>query len=239
MNFAGSSTINLSGARRRARWQVGSSKFVLNLCILIMNKHRVPILECMSYGSDFEISEELWNNLSHKTYDGGCWVVLVRDAVGIVGSYERHKIFEYCMTFTLFSHTLQGHALHWCATLLENYILSLSHLVIELNCAFNHFDYKALNKEILKLRKAPDESVEQAHTCFCSFACRFLEDEIDLEFLDGRFKCILYISKTFPLLKSFKPCRSYFRDGVAQSQVDTVAVTSGYPPSPHKIAPSS
>jgi len=39
-------------------------------------------------------------------------------------------------------------------------IHSITHLVVEIDCAFNHFNYKALNKEIMKLRKAPDESIE-------------------------------------------------------------------------------
>lgn len=42
----------------------------LNLCILIMTNYKVCLLECMSYGNNFEILEELSNNLSHKTYDG-------------------------------------------------------------------------------------------------------------------------------------------------------------------------
>ena len=60
--------------------------------------------------------------------------------------------------------------MHWCATLPENSIHSLSHLVTEIDRAFNHFDCKALNKEILKLRKAPNESFEQFHTRFCNLA---------------------------------------------------------------------
>jgi len=46
-------------ARRRARWQVESSKYVLHLCIFIMTNYKVSLLESMSYGNDFEISEDL------------------------------------------------------------------------------------------------------------------------------------------------------------------------------------
>ena len=89
---------------------------------------------------------------------------MVRHAVGVVGSYERHGIFEEYMTCTLFVYMLRGHPMHWCATLPEKYIHSLAHLVAEIDRDFNHFNHKALDQEILKLRKAPDESIEQ----FCT-----------------------------------------------------------------------
>ena len=38
------------------------------------------------------------DNLSHKTYDGGGDVALVRHAVGIVGSCEGHGFFEEYMS---------------------------------------------------------------------------------------------------------------------------------------------
>ena len=78
---------------------------------------------------------------------------------------------------------------------LKKSIHSLSHLVVEIDCAFNHFNCKALNKEILKLQKASNESVEQFNTRFCNLAYQFTEDEIDWEFLDGIFEYLLYISK--------------------------------------------
>ena len=114
----------------------------------------------MSYGNDFEISEEFWNSLSTKTYDGGGQVALVRHAVDIVGSCERHEIFEDYMTCVLFAYMLRGHPLHWYATLPEKSIHSFHHLIAEIDRAFNHFDLKALNKEILKLQKTVDISIE-------------------------------------------------------------------------------
>jgi len=49
-----------------------------------MTNYRVSLLE--SYGNDFIILEKFSDNLSHKTFDGGGYVVLVRHAVGVVGS---------------------------------------------------------------------------------------------------------------------------------------------------------
>lgn len=63
------------------------------------------------------------------------------------------------MTCSLFAYTFRGHPLLWCATLLENSIHSLTQLIVEIDQAFHHFDRKALNKEILELRKPPNESV--------------------------------------------------------------------------------
>jgi len=80
--------------------------------------------------------------------------------VGFVGSCERHGFFEEYMSCALFIYMLQGNPMHWCATLPEKSIHSLACLVTEIDSAFDHFDRKALNKEIMKLQKAPDESVE-------------------------------------------------------------------------------
>ena len=81
-----------------------------------------------------------------------------------------------------------------CAILPEKYIHSLTQLIKEISDSFYHFDDQALNKEILKLRKAPDESIELFHTLFCNISYQFPKDEIDWEFLDGRFTYLIYIS---------------------------------------------
>ena len=83
--------------------------------------------------------------------------------------------------------------MHWCALLPKKSIHSLSHLFAKIESAFNHFDCKALNEEIMKLWKAPDESVEKVYMRFCNFAYRFPKDEIDWEFLNGRFEYLLRI----------------------------------------------
>ena len=139
------------------------------------------------------------------------------------------------MSCALFVYMLRGHPIHLCATLLEKYIHSLAHLVIEIDSAFNHFDCEALNKEILKLWKAPNESVEQFHKRFCNLAYWFPEDGIYWEFLDGRFEYLLYISENPQFLKSLESC-SYSNGGTVQSRAGIVAVTSDYPPSPHQTA---
>jgi len=179
----------------------------------------------MSYGNEFIISENLSNNLSHKTFDSGGHVALVRHAISVVGSCKRHRFEEY-MTCVMFIYTLRGNPMHWCTTLPEKSIHSLAHLVAEIDHAFNHFNHKALDQEILKFRKAPDESVDQFYTHVCNLAYRFPKDEID--WIYGRFEYLLGI---------FEPRSAHFGDGVAQSQAGTVAVTSDCLPSPHQIAP--
>ena len=56
----------------------------------------------------------------------------------------------------------------------------------------------------MKLRKAPDESIEQFHTRFCNLSYRFPEDDFDWEFLDGIFEYLLHISE---------PRSTHFDDG--------------------------
>ncbi len=111
-----------------------------------------------------------WISCLIKKFDGGGYVALVRHMVNIVGSCERHGFFEEYMSCALFIYTLQGNLMHWCATLPEKSIHSLVHLVAVIYRAFSHFNYQALDKEILKLRKAPDESVEQFYIHFCNIA---------------------------------------------------------------------
>jgi len=86
------------------------------------------------------------------------------------------------MAYALLAYTLRGNPVHWCPTLPEKSIHSLSHMVVEIDHAFNCFNRKVLDKEILKLRKSPNESVEQFHMRFCNLAYLLLEDEIDWEF---------------------------------------------------------
>jgi len=60
----------------------------------------------MSYGNNFIILEKVSDKLSHKRFDGGGHIALFRHVVSIVGSCERHGIFEEYMTRALFFHTL-------------------------------------------------------------------------------------------------------------------------------------
>ena len=104
----------------------------------------------------------------------------------------------------------------WCATLPENSIHSLFHLVPKIDRDFKQFDCKALNKEALKIGKAPDKSFEQCYTCFCNIAYRFPKDDIDWEFRDGIFEYLLYISENPQFLRSLESC-SYSSEGTEQS----------------------
>lgn len=142
---------------------------------------------------------------------------MARHIVGVVGSCERHEIFEDYMTCAFFAYMLRGHPLHWYAKLSKKYIHSFHHLITEIGHAFNHFDHKSLNEEIMKLQKALDESLEQFYMHFHNLAYQFLEDKIDWELLNGRFNHLLYISENIQLLESFEPCSTYFGDGDVQS----------------------
>jgi len=66
----------------------------------------------MSYGNDFIILENLLDKLSHKTYDGGRHVHLVRHVVNVVGSCKRHGFFEEYVSYLLFVCMLRGHPMH-------------------------------------------------------------------------------------------------------------------------------
>lgn len=102
--------------------------------------------------------------------------------------------------------------------------------------AFHHFDHKALNKKILELWKAPDESFLQFWECFHNLTFQFLEDEIDWKFLRERFHYLLHISENPQVLESFKPLPTYLSVRDAKSKMDKVIVTSDCPSSSHQTA---
>jgi len=52
-------------------------------------------------------------------------------------------------------------------------------MIGELFCAFYHYDCKELSKNILKLWKAPDESIVQFWDNFYNLTFQIPEDEID------------------------------------------------------------
>jgi len=114
----------------------------------------------MSYGNQFKIQKELWNYLSHKKYKRECEAAWMVHRALFVVLYQQYGILEDYMIYTLFTFTLRGHQLQWCVTLPDKPIHSLHQFIGEVDDSFHHFDYKEMNKEILKLRKAPNESVE-------------------------------------------------------------------------------
>ena len=52
-------------------------------------------------------------------------------------------------------------------------------MIRELGCVFIFYEYKSLNRKILKLRKAPEESIEHFYDRFHHYYFEFPEDEVD------------------------------------------------------------
>ena len=140
------------------------------------------------------------------------------------------------MIYSMFEFTLHGHPLQWLVTLHEKSIHSFGHLVLELCHYFHNFDHQALNKKILQLQKAPDESVAQFWYLFHNLTFQFLKDEIDLEFVNERFQYLLHVSQHPHILKSFKLTLAYLGVRVDEPKVDIVAITSDYLFSSHQTS---
>lgn len=174
--------------------------------------------------------------MSQNTDEGEGRTTWCRHSVVFARLCDSDKIREVYVICTLFTFTLRGYPLQWLITLPNKSIHSFGHFVIELVDAFHHFDHQALNIEILKLQKAPDESVEKFHIRFLNLAFCFPEDEIDWEFLDGRFKYLLHISENLQILKLFEPLPAYLGVRFFKSKMDKVTVTSDCPSSSHQTA---
>jgi len=105
-----------------------------------------------------------------------------------------------------------------------------------LDCAFHHYDRKALKKKKLELRKAPEESIEEFHKIFHNLAFQILEHEIDWKFLNERFQYILHIFENLHILASFEPLPAYLGVRASKSNMDKVVVTSDRLSSSHQAA---
>jgi len=82
-----------------------------------------------------------------------------------------------------------------------------------------------LNKKILELHKAPDESIWQFWEHFQNLAFQIPEDDVNWKFLRERFQHLLHISENTHELESFEPLSAYLFFRVTKSKVDKVAIT--------------
>lgn len=109
----------------------------------------------------------------------------------------------------MFAFTLHGHPMMWCFTLHDAFSHSFDQLVGELTRAFYQYDHKALNKKIMELQIAPDESVMQFWERFRNLLYQIPEYEIDWVFLDEIFQYLLHIYENLHMLESFEPLPTY------------------------------
>lgn len=58
---------------------------------------------CLSHGHDFEVSEDLWNDLSRNLYDGEGKATLLVHGVAFMGFGEINEIHEDHIAFSLFT----------------------------------------------------------------------------------------------------------------------------------------
>lgn len=64
---------------------------------------RVNPLTCLSHGHDYEVLEDLLNNLSRNTYDGEGGASLLSHIVAFMGFCERNEIHEHHVAYSLFN----------------------------------------------------------------------------------------------------------------------------------------
>ena len=71
------------------------------------------------------------------------------------------------------------------------------------------YDYKSIFKEIMCLREAPDESLNDFHDCFIQLHFEFYEDDIDLNLMKEKLKLLLHISMNPKENESFQSIPTY------------------------------
>jgi len=149
---------------------------------------------CFSHAHDFEVLEDVIDDLSRIKYDGEGKETLLRHGVAFLGFYERNEVHSDDTACGLFTYMFDGHVDQWCCTLLIASIHSYDHMIEELICAFYCYDRKALNKKFVELWKETDESIAQFWDQFCNIAFQIPKDEIDLKFLKETFQYLLHVS---------------------------------------------
>lgn len=60
---------------------------------------------CLSHGRDFEVSDDVFNDLSRHTYDGEGGVDFLSHGVAFMDFYERNEIHEDHIAYSLFAFT--------------------------------------------------------------------------------------------------------------------------------------
>lgn len=90
---------------------------------------------------------------------------------------------------------------------------------------------------MLKQQKAPHESYMDFSQRFRLFMFEALKSQMKFQYLMDIFQYFLTKSLCPKMKLKFKPRSTYFGDGAAQLQVDTIAITSDHPPSPHQTTP--
>jgi len=92
LNVGGSSTINISSARRRARSQADPLKSVLNLCTSFMTSVQITTLTCFSNFADFDVMMRIMDDLSKYKFNGGNGTPLFMHTVSFSGFCDRHDV---------------------------------------------------------------------------------------------------------------------------------------------------
>ena len=102
---------------------------------------------------------------------------------------------------------------------------------------FHHFDPEVLDKFFLKQWKAPHKLPMEFLENFHLFMFEATKNQKKFQYLMDKFEYCLTKSLCPKMNLKLKPRSTYFGDGVAQSQADTVLVTSDCPPSPRQTTP--
>lgn len=99
------------------------------------------------------------DDLLQLKYDGEGIIPLLRHKVAFSGFCDRNEDPPYNIAYGLFSYAFKRPVKQWCLTLPATSIHSFNNMMRELGSAFFHYDCKALDRKILKLRKESNESI--------------------------------------------------------------------------------
>ena len=149
---------------------------------------------------------------------------------------EEDGCFDEQASFLL-AYTLHESPLWWLCSLSADKVHSLEHFCDLIEDTFHHFDPKPLDQKLLQQRKTPYELHTEFWDRFCVLKFQAPKIQMKLQYLMDRFEYCLTKSINPKRKFKLKARSAYYHDGAAQSQTNTVIVTSECPPSPHKIAP--
>ena len=119
-----------------------------------MNYITISTPTCFSHAHDFEVSEDVIDDLSQIKYDGEGGATLLRHEVSVAGFCDRNDVPSDDIVCGMFVYTLDGLVDQWCCSLPTTSIHFYDHMIDELIHSFYHYDCKALNNFFFEITKS-------------------------------------------------------------------------------------
>jgi len=192
---------------------------------------------CFSRTENLKAPAGIINDLSNLKFDGDGGTTIPEHIVRVFKFCTKHNIHCEDTACRLFILTFKAHVKEWYHPLPITSIHSFEHLVKELYRTFGMYDYKSIFKKIMRLRKSPDESLDDFHDHFNNFCFEFSENDINWNLMKEKFEFLVHILMTPQEYQSFESLPTYLSFRARKSATNEFVVTGVSSSSPLVTTP--